>query len=55
MVVAVSYFYDHEYYDNPEHMKELGEDMDISNYVASGIVAFQISRCPPTCPGARHV
>lgn len=43
MVVAVSYFYDHEYYDNPEHMKELGEDMDISNYVASGIVAFQIS------------
>jgi hypothetical protein len=30
MVVAVSYFYDHEYYDSPEHMKELGKDMDIS-------------------------
>lgn len=46
MVVVVSYFYDHEYYDEPAHAKELGEDVDISKYIASGVVAFQLSRYP---------
>ncbi|KAJ1411283.1 WD40/YVTN repeat-like-containing domain superfamily [Sesbania bispinosa] len=41
MVVAVSYFFDHEYYDNQEHMKELG-DIDIGKYVAGGIVVFNM-------------
>ncbi|XP_061344418.1 protein DEFECTIVE IN EXINE FORMATION 1 [Gastrolobium bilobum] len=41
MVVAVSYFFDHEYYDNQEHMKELG-DIDIGKYVAGAIVVFNL-------------
>ncbi|OMO97498.1 hypothetical protein COLO4_14600 [Corchorus olitorius] len=41
MVVAVSYFFDHEYYDNSEHKKELG-DIDIGKYVAGGIVVFNL-------------
>ncbi|KAK7349966.1 hypothetical protein VNO77_07911 [Canavalia gladiata] len=41
MVVAVSYFFDHEYYDNQEHMKELG-DIDIGKYVAGSIVVFNL-------------
>ncbi|XP_038702090.1 protein DEFECTIVE IN EXINE FORMATION 1-like isoform X2 [Tripterygium wilfordii] len=41
MVVAVSHFFDHEYYDNPDHMKELG-DIDIGKYVAGAIVVFNL-------------
>uniref|UniRef100_A0A164T0K8 DEX1 C-terminal domain-containing protein n=1 Tax=Daucus carota subsp. sativus TaxID=79200 RepID=A0A164T0K8_DAUCS len=41
MIVAVSYFFDHEYYDNPEHLKELG-GIDIGKYVAGGIVVFNL-------------
>ncbi|KAF8042349.1 hypothetical protein BT93_A0848 [Corymbia citriodora subsp. variegata] len=41
MVVAVSYFFDHEYYDNPDHLKELG-NIDIGKYVAGGIVVFNL-------------
>ncbi|KAE9611022.1 hypothetical protein Lal_00015807 [Lupinus albus] len=41
MIVAVSYFFDNEYYDNQEHMKELG-DIDIGKYVAGGIVVFNL-------------
>ncbi|XP_058099558.1 protein DEFECTIVE IN EXINE FORMATION 1 [Magnolia sinica] len=41
MVVAVSYFFDHEYYDNPEHLKELG-GIDIGKYVAGAIVVFNL-------------
>ncbi|CAK9179759.1 unnamed protein product [Ilex paraguariensis] len=41
MVVAVSYFFDHEYYDNPEHSKELG-GIEIGKYVAGGIVVFNL-------------
>ncbi|KAL1330953.1 protein DEFECTIVE IN EXINE FORMATION 1 [Arachis ipaensis] len=41
MIVAVSYFFDHEYYDNQEHLKELG-DIDIGKYVAGGIVVFNL-------------
>ena len=29
------------YYDNPEHIKELGE-IDIGKYIASGIVVFNL-------------
>ncbi|OVA11081.1 hypothetical protein BVC80_1741g66 [Macleaya cordata] len=41
MVVAVSYFFDHEYYDNPEHLSELG-GIDIGKYVAGAIVVFNL-------------
>ncbi|XP_060202227.1 protein DEFECTIVE IN EXINE FORMATION 1 isoform X2 [Lycium barbarum] len=41
MIVAVSYFFDHEYYQNSEHSKELG-DIDIGKYVAGGIVVFNL-------------
>ncbi|KAL1193841.1 Protein DEFECTIVE IN EXINE FORMATION 1 [Cardamine amara subsp. amara] len=41
MVVAVSYFFDPEYYDNPEHLKDLG-GIDIKNYIASSIVVFNL-------------
>ncbi|KAK6943074.1 hypothetical protein RJ641_028451 [Dillenia turbinata] len=41
MIVAVSHFFDHEYYDNQEHRKELG-DIDIGKYVASAIVVFNL-------------
>ncbi|WVZ16819.1 hypothetical protein V8G54_009801, partial [Vigna mungo] len=41
MIVAVSYFFDHEYYDNQEHRKELG-DIDIGKYVAGGIVVYNL-------------
>ncbi|KAL5809167.1 hypothetical protein ACOSQ3_029858 [Xanthoceras sorbifolium] len=41
MIVAVSYFFDHEYYDNPEHLKELG-GIDITKYVAGAIVVFNL-------------
>ncbi|XP_015056230.1 protein DEFECTIVE IN EXINE FORMATION 1-like isoform X2 [Solanum pennellii] len=41
MIVAVSYFFDHEYYNNQEHIKELG-DIEIGKYVAGGIVVFNL-------------
>ncbi|KAM7270801.1 hypothetical protein ACFE04_030015 [Oxalis oulophora] len=41
MVIAVSYFFDHEYYDKAENKKELG-DIDIGKYVAGAIVVFNL-------------
>lgn len=41
MIVAVSYFFDREYYEKPEHMADLG-GIDIEKYVASGIVVFNL-------------
>ncbi|ESQ49163.1 hypothetical protein EUTSA_v10020022mg [Eutrema salsugineum] len=41
MVLAVSYFFDPEYYDNPEHLKELG-GIDIKKYIASSVVVFNL-------------
>ncbi|XP_070665985.1 protein DEFECTIVE IN EXINE FORMATION 1 isoform X2 [Malus domestica] len=42
MVVAVSYFFDSEYYESNEgHRKELG-DIDITKYVAGSIVVFNL-------------
>ncbi|CAD6207427.1 unnamed protein product [Miscanthus lutarioriparius] len=41
MVIAVSYFFDHEYYTDSNHAKEL-EGIDIGKYVASSIVVFNL-------------
>ncbi|XP_010923143.1 protein DEFECTIVE IN EXINE FORMATION 1 isoform X1 [Elaeis guineensis] len=41
MIVAVSYFFDREYYDNQEHSADLG-GIDIEKYVATGIVVFNL-------------
>ncbi|XP_044473503.1 protein DEFECTIVE IN EXINE FORMATION 1-like [Mangifera indica] len=41
MIVAVSYFFDHEYYASSEHLKELG-GIDTGKYVAGGIVVFNL-------------
>ncbi|KAG2425141.1 hypothetical protein HXX76_013895 [Chlamydomonas incerta] len=41
LVLAVSYFYDREYYDDPEHAKDL-KGIDIGKYVASGIAVFDL-------------
>ncbi|GAX73269.1 hypothetical protein CEUSTIGMA_g723.t1 [Chlamydomonas eustigma] len=41
LVVAVSYFFDKDYYEDPDHQKELG-DLDIGKYVASGVVVFDL-------------
>ncbi|KAI4331700.1 hypothetical protein MLD38_029857 [Melastoma candidum] len=41
MVVATSFFFDREYYDNAERKKELG-DIDLSKYVAGSIVVFNL-------------
>ncbi|XP_068638086.1 protein DEFECTIVE IN EXINE FORMATION 1 [Aristolochia californica] len=41
MVIAVSYFFDHEYYDNSDHLAELG-GIDIEKYVAGAIVVFNL-------------
>ncbi|KAM7260320.1 hypothetical protein ACFE04_016061 [Oxalis oulophora] len=41
MIVAVSHFFDHEYYDKAENSKELG-DIDIGKYVAGAIVVFNL-------------
>ncbi|KAF8402711.1 hypothetical protein HHK36_010799 [Tetracentron sinense] len=41
MVLAVSYFFDHEYYDKPEHLAELG-GIDIGKYVGGAIVVFNL-------------
>ncbi|TVU44349.1 hypothetical protein EJB05_03785 [Eragrostis curvula] len=41
MVIAVSYFFDREYYDNSDHAKEL-EGIDLEKYIASSIVVFNL-------------
>lgn len=41
MIIAVSYFFDREYYDNPAHSEELG-GIDIGKYVAGAIVVFNL-------------
>ncbi|KAI5081941.1 hypothetical protein GOP47_0001684 [Adiantum capillus-veneris] len=41
MVIATSYFFDHEYYDKPENIKELG-NIDISKFVACAILVFNL-------------
>ncbi|EFJ48005.1 hypothetical protein VOLCADRAFT_117761 [Volvox carteri f. nagariensis] len=41
LVLAVSYFYDREYYDDPDHAKDL-KGIDLSKYVASGVVVLDL-------------
>uniref|UniRef100_A0A2N9FAV5 DEX1 C-terminal domain-containing protein n=1 Tax=Fagus sylvatica TaxID=28930 RepID=A0A2N9FAV5_FAGSY len=41
MIVAVSYFFDQEYYADSEHLKELG-GIDIGKYVAGAIVVINL-------------
>ncbi|PNH12688.1 hypothetical protein TSOC_000387 [Tetrabaena socialis] len=41
LVVATSYFYDREYYDDPEHAKDL-KGIDMGKYVASSIAVFDL-------------
>jgi hypothetical protein len=42
LVVAASYFFDLEYYEDPAHAKELPEGVDLHKYIAGGIVAFDL-------------
>ncbi|CAD7696447.1 unnamed protein product [Ostreobium quekettii] len=42
LVVSVSYFFDRDYYDSAEHRGELGEGVEPSHYIASGIVVFDL-------------
>ncbi|KAG0582223.1 hypothetical protein KC19_3G044000 [Ceratodon purpureus] len=42
LIVAASYFFDREYYDNPEHTKELPDGLDIGKYVGGSIVVFNL-------------
>lgn len=41
LVVAVSYFFDREYYEQVEHAQEL-KGIDVGKYVASGVVVFDL-------------
>jgi hypothetical protein len=43
LIVAVSYFFDRAYYDNAEHRQELPRELDLSMYVASGVVVFDLN------------
>jgi hypothetical protein len=45
LVVAVSYFYDREYYDDPAHADEV-KGLDISKYIAGGCTA-RLPACLP--------
>ncbi len=42
LVVSVTYFFDREYYDHPDHRHELGEDVDMAKYIANGVVVFSL-------------
>uniref|UniRef100_A0A6N2KZE0 Uncharacterized protein n=1 Tax=Salix viminalis TaxID=40686 RepID=A0A6N2KZE0_SALVM len=41
MSVTSSYYFDHEYYDNPEHLKVLGDE-DVGKCLASSSVVFNL-------------
>ena len=42
LVLAVSYFFDREYYDNPAHAGELPAGIDMGKYVASGVYVVDL-------------
>lgn len=42
IIVGVSYFFDREYYSNPDHQSKLDTDVDLSMYVAGSIVVQDI-------------
>jgi hypothetical protein len=43
LIVPVSYFFDRAYYDSKEHRAELPADLDVSMYIASGVVVFDLA------------
>jgi hypothetical protein len=43
LILSVSYYFDKEYYSDPQNLKKLDHDIDITKYVAGGIVAFDLS------------
>ncbi|GAM19231.1 hypothetical protein SAMD00019534_024060 [Acytostelium subglobosum LB1] len=43
LIVAASYYYDHEYYADPVHNSTLDPEIDIFNYAAGGIVCFNLA------------
>ena len=43
LVLGVSYFFDRDYYEDPEHRAELGVELDISKYVASGVIVYDLT------------
>ena len=42
LVLAVSWFYDREQYEAPEKLEALGSGVAIGNYIASGVVVFDL-------------
>lgn len=42
LVVAVSYFFDRQYYEDTAHSMMLPKGLDLSKYVASGVVVFDL-------------
>lgn len=44
LVAVVSYFYDRDYYEDERHRQELGLDVDISKYLAVGVIVYDLNR-----------
>eukprot|EP00475_Leptophrys_vorax_P031313 TRINITY_DN47392_c0_g1_i1.p1 TRINITY_DN47392_c0_g1~~TRINITY_DN47392_c0_g1_i1.p1 ORF type:complete len:550 (-),score=28.73 TRINITY_DN47392_c0_g1_i1:140-1690(-) len=42
LIVAASHFFDREYYEDPNHRKELEEGVDMSKYIGGAIVVFDL-------------
>lgn len=42
LILAVSYFFDREYYEQYEHHHELGDDVDVTKYIAGAIVVYDL-------------
>lgn len=43
LIVSVSYYYDRQFYSSPENRARLDPDIDIRNYIAGGIVVYDIA------------
>lgn len=44
LIVAVTYFFDQDFYSTDEHRQFLPKDIDIEKYLAGGIVVFDLTR-----------
>eukprot|EP01133_Synstelium_polycarpum_P000363 gene363-421_t len=42
LIVPVSYYFDQEYYQDPAHMSKMDQDVDLTQFVAGGIVCFNL-------------
>jgi hypothetical protein len=42
LILSVSYYFDKEFYSDPSNMQKLDTDIDITKYVAGGIVVFDL-------------